>query len=165
MLTFYRHEVIDVRFQALAALTKLARNFVGRQTIVDAGALPEFVRLLSSSDPRVLKYSSIALRNIASQDSLVTSVIDAGSARPLVQLLRCVSVLMCNSGCLTFTGMKSLMFTAQHLLHLTILVAILRQLLMLVHSRSSSACSRRPTLRFSNIRQWRFATSLCRTLW
>ena len=92
MFTFYRHDVIDVHFQALAALTKLARNFVGRQTIVDADALPEFVRLLSSSDPRVLEYSSMALYNIASQGSFKTSIIDAGFARPLVQLLRCVSV-------------------------------------------------------------------------
>ena len=92
MFTFYRHEVIDVHFEALAALANLAGNSVGRQTIVDAGALPEFVRLLSSSDPRVLEYSSMALCNIAMQDSLVTSIIDAGSARPLVQLLQCVFV-------------------------------------------------------------------------
>ena len=92
MYTFYRHDVIDVHFEALAALTSLACNSVGRQTIVDAGALPEFVRLLSSSDLRVLKYSSMALHTIASQGSFKTSVIDAGSARPLVQLLQCVSV-------------------------------------------------------------------------
>ena len=92
MFTFYRHEVIDVYRQALATLASLAGNSVGRQTIVDAGALPEFVRLLSSSDPRVLAYSSIALRNIASESSFETSAIDAGSVRPLVQLLQCVSV-------------------------------------------------------------------------
>ena len=92
IFTFYRHDVIDVHFEALAALANLAGNSVGRQTVVDAGALLEFVRLLSSSNPRVLEYSSMALRNIARQDSLATSVIDAGSARPLVQLLQCVSV-------------------------------------------------------------------------
>ena len=93
MFTFYRHDVIDVHRAALAALANLScHSEVGRQTIVDAGALPELVRLLSSSDPRVLEYSSMALRNIASQDSLATSVIHAGSARPLVQLLQCVSV-------------------------------------------------------------------------
>ena len=82
MFIFYRHDAIDVHLQALAALANLARNSVGRQTIVDAGALPEFIRLLSSSDPRVLEYSSTALRNIAMQDSLATSIIDAVSARP-----------------------------------------------------------------------------------
>ena len=93
MRTFYRHRVIDVHLEALAALANISRHSeVERQTIVDAGALPEIVRLLSSSDPRVLEYSSIALCNIARQDSLVTSIIDTGSARPLVQLLQCVSV-------------------------------------------------------------------------
>ena len=93
MFTFYRHDVIDVHLKALAALANIScHSEVERQTIVDAGALPEIVRLLSSSDPRVLEHSSIALRNIASQSSFKTSVIDAGSARPLVQLLQCVSV-------------------------------------------------------------------------
>jgi hypothetical protein len=113
MLTVYRHAVIVVHSEALAALVNLSyHSEVGRKAIVDADALPEFVRLLSSSDSQVLEYSSMALGNIASQDSFKTSVIEAGSAGPLVQLLRCVSVLMCNSGSLPFTGTKSLMFTA-----------------------------------------------------
>ena len=100
MFTFYSHEVVDVHCQALFALVHLACNSeVGRQAMVDTDALPEFVRLLSSSDPRVLEYSAMALANIASRDCLRTSVIDAGSARALVQLLECVSVIMCNSGC------------------------------------------------------------------
>ena len=95
MFTFYRHEVIDVHREALGALTNLSYGpEVGRQAIVDADALPEFVRLLSSSDPQVLQYASMALGNIASQNSFRTFVVDAGPCRPLVALLQCVSVLM-----------------------------------------------------------------------
>ena len=96
MFTFYRHKVVDVHRPALRALVGLARGSqAARRAIVDADALPEFVRLLSSSDPRVLEYASIVLDNIAYQDSFRTSVIDAGPCRPLVALLRCVSVLIC----------------------------------------------------------------------
>ena len=96
MFTFYRHEVVDVHRQALCALVNISCDLeVGRQAIVDADALPEFVRLLSSSEPRVLEYASMALGNIASQTCFGTSVIDAGSCRPLVSLLQCVSVLIC----------------------------------------------------------------------
>ena len=96
MFTFYRHEVVDVHREALGALADLAfSSEVGRRAVVDADALPESVRLLSSSDPRVLEYASKALINIARQDSFKTSVIDAGPCRPLVALLRWVSVLIC----------------------------------------------------------------------
>ena len=95
-VSFYRHEVVDVHREALRALANLSYDSeVGRRAIVDADALPEFVRLLSSSDPQVLEYASMALANIAYQDSFKTSVIDAGPCRPLVTLLRWVSVWIC----------------------------------------------------------------------
>ena len=96
MFTFDRHEVVDVHREALSVFTHLSCDSeVGRQAIVDADALPEFVRLLSSSDPRVLEYASMALNNIARQNSFRTFVVDAGPCRPLVALLQCVSVLIC----------------------------------------------------------------------
>ena len=82
MFTFYRHEVVNVHHQALCALFNLSCNSeVGQQAIVDADALPEFVRLLSSSEPRVLEYASMVLDNIASQTCFRTFDIDA--ANPL----------------------------------------------------------------------------------
>ena len=100
MLTSYRHEVVDIHCEALRAFTNLSYySEVGGRAIVDAGALPEFVRLLSSFDPRVLEYASMVLINIAYQDSFRTSVIDAGPCRPLVALLRCVSDLICVFEC------------------------------------------------------------------
>ena len=100
MFTLYRHEVVDIHREALRALANLSHDFeVGRQAIVDADALPEFVRLLSSSDPWALEYASMALTNIAYQDSFKTSVIDAGPCRPLVALLQCVSDLICVFEC------------------------------------------------------------------
>ena len=100
MFSFYRHEVIDVHCEALRALANLSCDSeVGRRAIVGADALPEFVRLLSSSDPRVLKSALMALANIARQDSFRTSVVDAGPCRPLVALLQCVSVLICVFEC------------------------------------------------------------------
>ena len=95
MFTFYRHEAVDVRCEALSALANLSCNWEVGQRIIDADALPEFVRLLSSSVPRVLEYASAALGNIAMHTCLKTSVIDAGSCRPLVSLLQYVSVLIC----------------------------------------------------------------------
>ena len=95
MFTFYRHEVVDVHRAALGAFVNLSCDSeVGRRAIVDADALPEFVRLLSSSDPQVLKRASKTLNNIASMNSLKTFVVDAGPCRPLVALLQCVSVLI-----------------------------------------------------------------------
>ena len=95
MFTLYRNEVVDVHRPALYALTNPSWNSeVAQQAIVDADALPEFVRLLSSSDPQVLEYASFALGNIAIQNSFKTSVIDAGSCKPLIALLQCVSVLI-----------------------------------------------------------------------
>jgi Armadillo/beta-catenin-like repeat len=92
------HEVVDVHCEALGVLINLSCDSeVGRRAIVDADALPEFVRLLSSSDPRVLQYASMVLNNISSQACFKTSVIDVGSCRPLVSLLQCVSVLICCS--------------------------------------------------------------------
>ena len=100
MFTFYRHEVVDVHGPALCAFVSLSYGSeVAKHAIVDADALPEFVRLLSSSDPQVLEYASMALGNIACQDSFKTSVIDAGPCRPLVALLQCVSVLICAYEC------------------------------------------------------------------
>jgi hypothetical protein len=156
MFTFYRHEVIDVHRTALAALANLSwHSEIGRQAIVDAGAIPEVVRLLSSFDSRVLEYSSKVLHNIAVQDSFRASVVEAGSARPLVQLLQCVSVSMRNSGCLPFTGTKSLMFTTQHLLRSPNLVVIPRlddrQLLPLAHSQNFSPCLSLLVIKFANI--------------
>ena len=95
MFTFYRHEVTDVHCRALHVLANLSqRSEVAQWAIVDADALPEFVRLLSSSKPQVLQYASKALGNIAYKDSFKTFVIDAGSCQPLVTLLKCVSVLI-----------------------------------------------------------------------
>ena len=100
LFTFYRHEVVGVHCQALRAFANLSHGSeVAKHAIVDADALPEFVRLLSSSDPWVLEYTSMALGNIASQNSFKTSVVDAGPCRPLVTLLQCVSVLI-----LTYEG-------------------------------------------------------------
>ena len=96
MFTLYSHEVVDVHGPALCALANLSANSeVGQQAIVDADALPKFARLLSSSDPRVLEYASMALSSIVRQNSFRTYVIDAGLCRPLVALLQCVSVLIC----------------------------------------------------------------------
>ena len=96
MFTFYRHEVVYVHREALRALANLSYDSEVRQrAIVDADALPEFVRLLSSSDPRVLEYASMALNNITHEKSFDTFVIDASPCRPLVALLQCVSVLIC----------------------------------------------------------------------
>ena len=104
MFTFYRHEVVDVHRAALGALGNLSCDSeVGRQAIVDADALPEFARLLSSSDPRVLEYASMALNNIAHEKSFNTFVIDASPCRPLVALLQCVYVLICAYEGLMFT--------------------------------------------------------------
>jgi len=96
MLTFYRHEVVNIHYLALCALANLSYDSeVGRQAIVDADALPQFVRLLSSSDPPVLECASMALNNIARQNSFRTFVVNACPCRPLVALLQCVSVLIC----------------------------------------------------------------------
>ena len=93
MFTFYRHEVVDVHREALRALANLTYGPEAvKRAIVDADALPEFVRLLSSSDFRVLKYASQALGNIAYGNSFKTSIVDAGSCQPLVALLQCVSL-------------------------------------------------------------------------
>ena len=93
MFTFYRHEVTDVHCEALCALTNLSHGSeVARQAVVDADALPEFVRLLSSSEPQVLRYALKVLGNIAYKDLFRTFVIDASSYRPLVTLLKCISV-------------------------------------------------------------------------
>jgi len=100
MFTFYRHEVVDVHREALGALADLAfSSEVGRRAVVDADALPESVRLLSSSDPRVLEYASMTLGNIASHNSSRIFVVDAGPCQPLVALLRCVYVLICAYEC------------------------------------------------------------------
>ena len=80
MPKFYRYEVTDVHYGALRVLVNLScYSEVAVWAIVDADALPEFVHLLSSSEPRVLRYASIALRHIAYQDSFITSAIDASS--------------------------------------------------------------------------------------
>ena len=65
-----------------------------RQLIINADAIDALVRLLSSDEPPVLRFASWALSSIANENSLKTSVIDAGPCRPLVALLRCVSVLI-----------------------------------------------------------------------
>jgi len=62
MLTFYRHEIMDVHHHALRVLASLsASSDIGRHAIIDADGLPEINRLLLSSDPQVHEYASITL--------------------------------------------------------------------------------------------------------
>lgn len=84
MFTFYRHEVVDVHCEAFLALVNLSGSLeVGWQAIVNADALLEFVCLLSSSNPRVLKYASAALGTIVIQTCFKTLLLMWALANPL----------------------------------------------------------------------------------
>jgi Armadillo/beta-catenin-like repeat len=66
-----------------------------RRIIINADAIHAIVRLLSSDEPPVLRFASWALGSMANESSLQFSIVDAGPCRPLVALLRYVSIFIC----------------------------------------------------------------------
>jgi hypothetical protein len=65
MLPPYRHEAVDVHFEAVRALANLSTSSkIGQRAIIDADALPEIDRLLLSSHPGVVRYASTTRNNI-----------------------------------------------------------------------------------------------------
>lgn len=78
---------IDTRKVAAAALAKVARNDTNRISIVQAGAIPPLVELLSDADTLVRRSAARALVNIAANYANGISIVQAGVIPPLVGLL------------------------------------------------------------------------------
>jgi hypothetical protein len=81
------NEQHDVQFEAAWALTNIASTDFTK-VVVDAGAVPKFVSLLSHSSPQIREQSAWCLGNIAGDSApLRDIVLAAGGMQPLIQNL------------------------------------------------------------------------------
>ena len=82
--------VPELQFEASWALTKIASgNTAHTKAVVDAGAVPRFVTLLTSESPELCNQAVCVLGNIAGDDPTMRDlIIESGAVEPLLNLAR-----------------------------------------------------------------------------